>query len=200
LGCRIHQNLLGVLIMQEKEHVLEVLEQAKKAIRDEDVIKLKELSNQTVHSSSIDQDPDNIAVAIVLYALSKIIERIRYREYKDWPRFQKTYESSIDNAIIALRKNDIEVYRDQIAKIQYIIEKLSGHLKKYIQEVFRKAQINKASRIYEHGISLEKTAKILGVTLWELNSYVGNTGIADVNLAYTLDLKQRLKNAEDIFK
>ena len=186
--------------MQEKEHVLEVLEQAKKAIRDEDVIKLKELSNQTVHSSSIDQDPDNIAVAIVLYALSKIIERIRYREYKDWPRFQKTYESSIDNAIIALRKNDIEVYRDQIAKIQYIIEKLSGHLKKYIQEVFRKAQINKASRIYEHGISLEKTAKILGVTLWELNSYVGNTGIADVNLAYTLDLKQRLKNAEDIFK
>ena len=186
--------------MQEKEHVLEVLEQAKKAIRDEDVIKLKELSNQTIHSSAIEQDPDNIAVAVILYSLSKIIERVRYREYKEWPKFQKTYEKSIENAIIALKRNDVEVYRDQISIIQESIEKLSGNLKKYVQEIFRKAQINKASRIYEHGISLEKTAKILGITLWELNSYVGNTGIADVNLAYTLDLKQRIKNAEDIFR
>jgi len=85
--------------MQEKEHVLEVLEQAKKAIRDEDVIKLKELSNQTIHSSAIEQDPDNIAVAVILYSLSKIIERVRYREYKEWPKFQKTYEKSIENAI-----------------------------------------------------------------------------------------------------
>ena len=68
-----------------------------------------------------------------------------------------------------------------------------------MQEVFRKASVNKASRLHEHGISLHKTARILGVTLWELNRYVGQTGIADVNLAYTLDLGKRIKQAEGIF-
>ena len=37
----------------------------------------------------------------------------------------------------------------------------------------RKASINKASRIYEHGISLGKTAQLLGITQWELTEYTG---------------------------
>ena len=186
--------------MQEKENVIDILESAKKAIKDQDTIKIKDLSNRTVHSSSIYQDPDNINIAVILYALSKIIERTRYREMSGWSKFENTYLTSLDNALIALKRNDLEAYRDQIGRIKESVEKLSGHLKAYIEEIFRKAKINKASRIYEHGISLETTAKILGISLWELNQYVGQTGIADVDLAYTLDIKQRLKNAEDIFK
>ena len=185
--------------MQEKENVIEILEKAKKAIRESDVIEIKNLSNRTMHTSSIYQDPDNINIAVILYALSKIIERTHYRDLPGWSKFEKTYTSAIDNSLIALKRNDIEVYRDQIDQIKDEIKNLSGHLKTYIEQVFKKAQINKASRIYEHGISLEKTAKILGVSLWELNSYVGQTGIAEVNLTYTLDIKQRLKNAEEIF-
>jgi len=186
--------------MEEVDNVIDILEKAKKAIKDEDIILIKDLSNRTVHTSAIQQDPDNINIAVVLYALSKIIERTHYRDLAGWDKFEKTYTSSIDNALIALKKNDLEVYRNQIEKIKDSIKQLSGHLKTYIQEVFRKAQISKASRIYEHGISLEATAKILGITIWELNQYVGNTGIAEVNLAYTLDIKQRLKNAQEMFK
>jgi len=185
--------------MQEKENVIEILEKAKRAIKEEDVIEIKNLSNHTIHTSSIYQDPDNINIAVILYALSKIIERTHYQDLGGWKKFEKTYTGSIDNALIALKRNDIEVYRDQIEQIKDAIKFLSGHLKIYIEQVFRKAQINKASRIYEHGISLEKTAKILGVSLWELNSYVGQTGISEVNLTYTLDIKKRIKNAEEIF-
>lgn len=186
--------------MQEKENVIDILEKAKKAIKADDAITIKDISNHTLHTSAIYQDPDNINIAVLLYALSKIIERTHYRDLPGWSKFEKTYTDSIDNALIALKKNDIEVYRDQIEMVKEAIEKLSGHLKRYIEEVFRKSKINKASRIYEHGLSLERTAKILGITLWELNQYVGNTGIADVDLAYTLDIKKRIKNAEEIFK
>ncbi len=80
------------------------------------------------------------------------------------------------------------------------IQKLPGDLKKNINEVFRMAKINKASRIYEHGISMGKTAKILGISKWELSDYTGKTGIADVNLGITIPVTQRIKQAEDIFK
>ncbi len=187
-------------MVTEVENILDILEKAKEAIKQEDALAIKELSNRTVHSSAIYQDADNINIAVILYALSKILERTRYHEMTGWAKFEESYINSIDNAVIALKRKDLALYREQIEKIKTAIGKLSGHLKTYIEAVFRKAQINKASRIYEHGISRETAAKILGISIWELNEYVGRTGIADVNLAYTLDIKQRIKNAQEIFR
>lgn len=186
--------------MQEKEHVIEILIGAKKAIREEDIGEIKSLSNQTIHSASIYQDPDNIALAVILYTISKLIEREKYHTLTGWKEFEKNYEKCLERAIISLKKDQLELYREQIDCIRDFVRKLSGNLKKYVEEVLRKAQINKASKIYEHGISLEATAKILGLTLWELNQYVGQAGIGDVNLAYTLDIRKRIKNAEEMFR
>ena len=68
-----------------------------------------------------------------------------------------------------------------------------------MKDVFNRAKINKASKIYEHGISMEKTAKILGITLWELAEYSGRTGVGNVNLGVTMQLNDRIKLAEEIF-
>ena len=185
--------------MQEKEHVLNILKETKAAVREENIIKLKELSNQTIHASSIQQDADNILVAIMIYVLSKIIERRKYTYYKEWPSFYKSYTESIDLAISNLEKDNIEKFRENMNEIRREIGKLSGRFKKYIQDVFRKAEINKASRVYEHGISMQQTAKLLGISIWELAEYAGQTGISDVDLSITLPIKQRIKQAEEIF-
>ena len=66
-----------------------------------------------------------------------------------------------------LGKDDVKVFRKEIISVRKDIH-IFGPLKEYIQEVFRKAYINKASRIYEHGISRAETAGLLGVTQWEL--------------------------------
>jgi hypothetical protein len=47
---------------------------------------------------------------------------------------------------------------------------------------------------------MEKTAKILGISLWELAEYAGQTHIADQNLSVTMPIQQRIKLAEEIFK
>ena len=64
--------------MQEKENILKILQGAKEAIRAKDVLKLKQLSNQTNNTASRTQDPDNISIAVLVYSLSKIIERKDY--------------------------------------------------------------------------------------------------------------------------
>ena len=86
-------------------------------------------------------------------------------------------------------------------QIRKSVSKLSGKLKIYIQDVFRKAQINKASKIYEHGISMEQTASLLGITLFELANYSGQKPeISDTPLNQTIDVKKRIKTAMEMFK
>ena len=184
--------------MKESENILRIFEETKNAIQKEDSVKLKELSNQTIHTASVYQDPDNVAVAVIVYSLSKIIER-QYHKQPKGNIFLKSILSLIDSSIVSLQKKDEARFKQNLELIRKTINKLSGKLKAYIQDVFRKASINKASRIYEHGISLEKTAKLLGITMFELASYAGQTGISDVCESKTMDVKSRIKIAEEMF-
>ena len=185
--------------MEERGHILRVLKQVKTSLKTRDYVRVKNLSNKIIHSSSIDQDPDVISVAVIIYALSKVLEREDYKNINGWQKFYPGFITGLESLIKSLGKNNIEDFRKNLEYIKTVIEKRSGNLKGYLIEVFRKARINKASRIYEHGISMEKTAKILGVSIWELAEYAGGTGIGDVNLAVTMPIKQRVKIAEELF-
>ncbi len=186
--------------MIEVKHVLDVLKQVKTAIETNNTSKLKFLSDQTIHSASTKQDEDNISLAVTIYSLGKIFERQDYRNLKGWEDFNRLITTSLNNSIKYLEKNDLENYKKNFVLIGKAINKISGKLKNYIEQVFEKAKVNKASRIYEHGISLGKTANLLGVSLYDLVNYTGGTGIADTDLNQTIDVKQRIKFAEEIFK
>lgn len=185
--------------MQEKENILRIFEETKEAIKKNDSAKIKNLSNQTINTASLTHDPDNIAIAVAVYSLSKIIERENYRKLPGWNNFYKIYIDAINKIIIALKKDDEKSVRENLKLIRQAIGKLSGKLKWYIQDIFRKAKINKASKIYEHGISMEKTARLLGITMFELASYAGQTDIPDVPESKTLDVKSRIKLAMEMF-
>ena len=187
-------------MIEEPQHILKVLKETKEAVGREDSVKLKELSNQTIHSASIHQDADCIMIAVIIYSLSKIIERTNYKEYPGFKEFLNSFLEHLEHAISSLKQNNEKRFRKELRSIRANISKMSGSFKKHIQDVFRKAEINKASRIYEHGISMEKTARLLGISLWELAEYAGQTGIADVNLSITMPVKKRIKIAEEVFK
>jgi len=186
--------------MQEKKNILRILRETKRAIIIDNAKKIKLLSDQTINTASMTQDGDNIAVAVIVYSLSKIFERQRYHDMPGWKKFSQIIISSLDNSIKDLENNDEKKFREDFELIRNAIGKLSGKLKKYIQDVFRGAQISKASRIYEHGISMEKTARLLGITMFELANYAGQTGISDVTLSQTYDAKSRIKMTIDMFK
>ena len=183
----------------EKNHILKILENTKYALEKKDYVKIKNLSNKAVHHSSINQDPDIIAITVIIYSLSKLMENTQYRKEKNWDKFYKTFLKNINDMIKTLKKDNIKKFRNEINENRKLIQSLSGKLKDYISDVFQKAKINKASKIYEHGISMEKTAKILGITVWELAEYAGQKGIGGHNLAVTMPIKERVKLAERIF-
>ena len=186
--------------MEEREHILKIFKEVELLLEKKNYTKIKSLSNQIVHNASIHQDPDIISSAVIIYSLSKLLERESYKEHRSWDKFYNQYVQHLKKAVQALKKDNIADFRQEIDLIRRLIQGLSGRLKEYIQDVFRKARINKASRIYEHGISMEKTAKILGVSLWELAEYSGKTGVANINLAVTMPIRKRVKLAEEIFR
>lgn len=184
--------------MQEKENILRILKETKNVIDKKNYWEIKGLSNQTINTASRTHDSDNIAVAVIIYSIGKILEREEYKKEEGWDKFYKIIILFLDNAIKNI--NDEKKFRIDLENIRGAINKVSGKLKNYIQDVFRKASINKASKIYEHGVSMETTAQLLGISLFELASYAGQTEISDAPESRTLTAKARIKLAMEMFE
>ncbi len=76
------------------------------------------------------------------------------------------------------------------------INKIDTKLKLYIEEVISKAKVKKGSKLHEHGLSIARTAEVLGISQWELMNYVGKTTISTVD---GVDVKTRLNFARKLF-
>jgi len=185
--------------MKEENNVLRILKEARKAISEDDASTIKKLSDQTIHTATISQDSDNIIIAVLVYSLAKIVEREHYREMPGWNKFYSEFLKNWDLAISHLEKKELEEYRDDVGKIRNAMNKISSNLGEYISDVFRKAKINKAFKIYEHGLSEEKTAHLLGISLWDLAGYIGQSTISEAKVNESLPVKKRIKIAEEIF-
>jgi hypothetical protein len=184
---------------EEIEHQTSILEKAKSALSAKNVSQLKELSNKTINTASAQQDSASITTAVIIYTLSKLVEREDYKKIKNWDTFVKKFNSILNLAVKAIDDNNREAYERYMQKARQTLESQSIVLKPYIQDVLKKASINKASKIYEHGISLEQTSKLLGITQWELSDYIGGRDLADIKQNQTLDVKQRAKMAMEFF-
>lgn len=183
-----------------KKDILSILEKVQIAIKEDNILEIKELSNHTLHDSSIFQDEYSVSIAVIIYSFGKIYERSRYREYKTWPIFHKSVVENLSKAYLSLKQDNILGYESAMLAILQGINKLEPKFQGYIKEVIEKAKIHKASRIHEHGISVSRTAALLGITEWELMEYVGETGISEVPLSITKRMSQRLKFVRVLFR
>ncbi len=181
-----------------KERVLEILGKILEAVKEKDVITLKLLSNHTIHNASIFQDEDSISVAVIAYSLSKIIERYKFNETKEWLRFYNDIVNDLSNVQKELLGENIEVYKGILKKIFEIIEEFDHKLAIYVQQVIEKSKIKKGSVIFEHGISIARVAQLLGISRWDLMSYVGKTNVFDYEKE-ALDVKDRLNFTRKLF-
>ncbi len=184
--------------MHEVEHIIDILEKTKKEFHNKNSLALKNLSNQTIHSSCCFQDEASISLMVIIYTLSKLLERKDQDNIKKISILEKRLHPTIQKSIDSLKSNKFEEYQKSIRKLKSTIESFSIDLKPYIKDLMKKAAINKAGKIYEHGISMEKTAKLLGISQWELSEYTGQKS----ELGKTkepITTKQRAKMALDFF-
>ena len=186
--------------MEEVDNVLRILKESRIALESRDSYKLKSLSDQTIHAATIYQDADNVVVAVLVYSLAKIIERESYRRMEGWDFFYNILIKNLDLGISSLEKKDYDKFLEAMGKIRNSLNQIEGDLSNYIKDIFYKAEINKAFKLYEHGLSSEKTASILGVSLWDLAGYIGQSTVSESHFNEAIPVKDRIKLAESFFK
>lgn len=151
-----------------REDILNTLQDVIRAIKDQDFVKLRELSNHMIHDASIFQEDDPLALAVLVYALSKVYQRCVERN-KSCP----VVLPALERAREVLAQDDEDSYRTVIKNLLREVGEMDNQMKLYIQEVIENARIKKGSKIHEHGISIARTSEILGVSQWELKTYIG---------------------------
>lgn len=180
---------------KEVEHVIKVLKDAQTALRNNNSMMLQQLSDQTIHSASITQHTDFITIAVLIYSLNKLIlNRIRM-PIRNWDLFVRKVNDELSKAITELRNEDSEEFARHLEHCKELLKGLSPNLRPDVEDVIQKASLNKASKIYEHGISLAQTSRLLDVSQWDLLNYVGQRTQAENPLNKTLDVKKRAKMA-----
>ncbi|MEK6819440.1 MAG: hypothetical protein AABY10_05930 [Nanoarchaeota archaeon] len=184
---------------EEIEHISIVLEEMKVALIEKNSTKLRDLSDNTIHMSCSHQDAESITIAILAYVLSKIVEREDYSRFKNWENFVEKFNYLLNLASKSIKLRNEKTFREGIEKAIETLKNISKDETSYIQDLIKKACINKASKIYEHGISLQQTAKLLGISQWELSDYVGQKSIEVVKETKKVDTKKRAKIALEFF-
>ena len=178
------------MIETVRRNVIEKLKSAVSLIRKKDYYSLKLLSNETVHNASIFQDDDSVSFAVIIYALSKIMEHGRLRSEK------VIYK--LEHMISAADKNDEKSYRKYSQELMQLISKVDSKAGMYISNVVEQAQLKKGCRLCFHGISTQRVSQLTGVSQWELMPMLGKTEIAELS-SETVRLEDRIRLSRKIF-
>src|SRR3989338_9514423 len=120
----------ALLILDEVISILKVKE-------NKDVFEIKKLSDHTINNASIFQDECSVSLAVVIYALSKVIERKRFElDYKK-------ILSILEKARRALKHDEIENFNIAMDEMFSEISKIDSKLALYSKEVITEAQVKK---------------------------------------------------------
>lgn len=174
-----------------KRDIIDVLGKAMDALRNGESKTLRELSNHTLHNSSIFQDKDSVNIAVVVYALSKIVDR----EKPD----SSEVADFIEEARKCLENDDVKSYEDNLTKAMDLVAEYDKKMDLYVRHILNQAGIKKGSRIYEHGISLARAAELFNISQWELMKYLGQTNIPDKLGEGGSGLDTRLEHTRKLF-
>ena len=130
---------------QIKKDILSVLNDLAMILKERketNVTEIKSLSNHIIRNASIFQDEDSISVAILIYSLSKIIER------KERNLDYEKILSMLNSAITNLKASNDVYFRKSIKDFFNFIRAIDSKLKLYINEVINQAQIKKGCKLY----------------------------------------------------
>lgn len=175
-----------------QKDIQNVLKKAVEFLTKNKPFALSEMSNHTIHNASIFQDEDSISIAILIYSLSKIIQRCQEQCMpftKGILLLKKAHDS--------LNKNNYDEYRNSIKSLFQEIKRIDARLQLFVEEVLLKARIKKGTKLHEHGLSTARIAELLGISQWDLLDYIGKTTVEEYD---GMPVEERIKLARAIFR
>ena len=178
-----------------RQNILVVLGELLSILRtkeEKDVLEIRDLSGHVIHDATLFEDEDAISVAVLIYALSKVmqhlVDKLEYREFI----------VPLERAAKELRVNDLQGFRSLVRNLFKLISEKDSQINLYVNDVLMHARLKKGSAVCQHGISMAKSAQMLNISQWELMQYLGKTTRSE-QMQNGHDIRTRLKYARELF-
>jgi predicted nucleic acid-binding protein len=177
------------------QDVQRVIDETIKALKANDSRGIENISNTVIHNASVFQDEKTIEIAIAIYALSKIA--------KHQPQLNDQFAGLLVHLGELFKNKQYHAYSRSIKHLLEKITEVDDQTSDYASHVISRAKIQKGTGLYYHGISLGQSACALGISQWELYSFVGKTKHDDDDDDETASVKNtylRLQYARGLLK
>ncbi|MFH1376532.1 MAG: hypothetical protein ABIH25_02755 [Candidatus Woesearchaeota archaeon] len=183
-----------------RKDIISALKESITAIKKNDLALLREQSNEILNNTLIYQDKSSISLAVIIYSIFKILEKKSYTKYKDWNIFKVNIIKSLRASQEFLEKGDLESYYERIKAVMEDLNAIEKDMGLFIEHIINSSKIKKASQISIHGLSGGRVAEMLGISQWELMSYIGqNKEFTETPYNISKSVLERVAYAKKIF-
>lgn len=160
----------------------------------------KKISEKAINIASIFQEKTTISLAVIAYALYKMLSHPNeFNDQKVRQKLKKPLEDLRD--MIKDYKSESDIQK-KVTEVFDSINAFDVKFKKFIEDVIFFAKIKKGSKIHEGGLSIARSAQLLGVSRWDILNYVGKLDYEDSDFkskTYEKEETKRLELARGIF-
>ena len=159
--------------------------------KEDDVEKLKKLSNKGIENVALYKDLDLISITVMIYSLHKIITDVSANDYQYLLR-------DIEKAKNSLANKNFTLYNKSIRLIYKIIHKCDAKVKDHLSNVLHAARVKKSAVLLSKGLSIGQAAGLMGLSNWDLQKYAGKSTAYEAHHEI-IRADQRLMNSLKIF-
>jgi hypothetical protein len=169
----------------------QLIEKSLEALENRNSFELRRISAHTLSEAAIEEHRELMLLALVDYALSKILSKLHYEDVDSG--FYGKVKKHFERAVASRKEEKIK----HLEAIEDLVIKLDEKEGNFSENLMTKARIKKASKLYDQGFSLRRAAELTGANPSEVLNYVGGSKIHEFHGSGKN--ARRLQKAREVF-
>ena len=138
-----------------------------------------------------------VEISVAAYTTAKMLEKPHFAQAEEFKRALPKMSGAAREALSACTREKPSLARKKIEEINAQIEKASSSTGRFQGSMLAKARVKIGADIYAHGASLGRACELSGALKENLQTYLGNTRLADKY--QTMPARERMRKATALF-
>lgn len=169
------------------------------AFQSQNAHALRGISNQAIREAALQNDSLRAEIAVIAYALHKLLSKEHVRSDKQWQKTQKNVLRKLEEGIKKLENKKIAEFEKTVSSIASQIRETDESLGNYAQNLMEKSRVKQASSLYALGLSLGQATALTNADKKSLFNYIGYTKMGDENPSQKT-IADRVKELEKVLE
>jgi len=179
--------------------LFEAVSEIHEAFKKRDITHLRKASNKCAASTAVEENKEMLNLALISYALAKMLEKPHYLDYKKKDEFTRAVSEKLSECVSHAKEGRISEFNATLNDARALMETIDTRKTRYVRNILEKARTKVASTLYAQGFSLTSAVEFAGADKREVVNYIGKTLMFD-RAGKTKSMVERLKDVRKIFE